>query len=56
MLEKPSKALLSALRDFVLRHEIFVEAREFDDGFMFVRRPTARSKRFGQIDQREDDD
>jgi len=36
-----------ALRDFVCRHEIFVEAREFDDGFIFVRRRTIQSKRLG---------
>jgi len=27
--EKPSAAMMLALRDFVVRHEIFVEAREF---------------------------
>ena len=47
MIEKPSKALMIALRDFVFRHEIFVEAREFDDGCVFVRQPKGRSKRFG---------
>ena len=47
MFEKPSKALMIALRDFVCRHEIFVEAREFDDGFIFVRQPKGRSTRFG---------
>ena len=47
MFEKPSKALMIALRDFVFRHEIFVEAGEFDDGFVFVRQPKGRSKRFG---------
>lgn len=36
-----------ALQDFVFRHEIFIEAREFDDGFIFVRRPKGRSRRFG---------
>jgi len=46
MFEKPSEALMIALRDFVCRHEIFVEAREFDDGFIFVRQPKGRS-RFG---------
>jgi len=35
------------LRDFVFRHEIFVEAREFDDGFIFVRRRKDRSGRHG---------
>jgi hypothetical protein len=44
---KPSKKLMIALRDFVFRHEIFVEAREFDDGFLFTRRPATRSKRLG---------
>lgn len=47
MFEKPSKALMIALRDFVCRQEIFVEAREFDDGFIFVRQPKGRSMRFG---------
>ena len=36
-----------ALRDFVFRHEVFVEAREFDDGLIFVRRPSGWSNRFG---------
>ena len=36
-----------ALRDFVFRHEIFVEAREFDDGFIFRRLPRRGSKRVG---------
>ena len=47
MFEKRSKALMAALRDFVFRHKIFVEAREFDDGVIFVRQPKGRSKRFG---------
>ena len=47
MFEKPSKPLLIALRDFVCRHEVFVEAREFDDGFIFVRQPKGRSIRLG---------
>ena len=47
MFEKPSKALMIALRDFVFHHEIFVEAGEFDDGLVFVRQPKGRSKRFG---------
>jgi len=47
MFEKPSERLMIALRDFVFRHDIFVEAREFDDGFIFVRRPKGRSKKFG---------
>ena len=38
---------MTALRDFVFRHDIFVEAREFDDGLIFVRRPKGRVKRFG---------
>ena len=38
---------MRALRDFVLRHEIFVEAREFDDGFIFARLPRRGSKRVG---------
>jgi hypothetical protein len=36
MFQKPSAELMTALRDFVFRHEIFVEAREFDDGFVFT--------------------
>lgn len=47
MFEKPSAAMMTALRDFVFRHEIFVEAREFDDGFIFTRQPRPRSKRVG---------
>ena len=47
MFEQPSKALMTALRDFVFRHTIFVEAREFDDGLIFVRQPKSRSKRAG---------
>ncbi|MGQ0732829.1 MAG: hypothetical protein ACT4QD_04140 [Acidobacteriota bacterium] len=47
MFEKPSKALMTALREFVFRREIFVEAREFDDGFIFVRQPNGRSRRLG---------
>ena len=38
---------MRALRDFVMRHEIFVEAREFDDGRLFTRRPWRRSQRLG---------
>jgi hypothetical protein len=45
--QKPSAAMMLALRDFVFRHEIFVEAREFDDGFIFTRTPRRRSKRIG---------
>ena len=37
MFRKPSAAVTTALRDFVFRHEIFVDAREFDDGFIFTR-------------------
>jgi hypothetical protein len=47
MFEKPSATMMIALRDFVFRHEIFVEAREFDDGFIFTRQPRPRSKRVG---------
>jgi hypothetical protein len=47
MFEKPSKALMIALRDFVCRHDIFVEGCEIDDGFIFVRRPKGRSKKLG---------
>jgi len=47
MFEKPSKALMVALRHFVLCREIFVEAREFDDGLLFVRQPKGRSNRCG---------
>ncbi|MBI1876173.1 MAG: hypothetical protein HYS05_20090 [Acidobacteria bacterium] len=38
---------MTALRNFVFRYDIFVEAREFDDGLIFVRRPRGRSERFG---------
>jgi len=44
MFEQPSKALMTALRDFVFRYKIFVEAREFDDGLIFARQPKSRSK------------
>lgn len=47
MFQKPSAAMMLALRDFVVRHEIFVEAREFDDGFIFTRLPRRGSKRAG---------
>lgn len=47
MFQKPSAAMMLALRDFVFRHEIFVEAREFDDGFIFTRLPRRSSKRAG---------
>jgi len=47
MFEKPSKALMIALRDFVFRHDIFVQGREIDDGLIFVRRPKGRSKTLG---------
>jgi hypothetical protein len=36
-----------ALREFVFRHEIFVEARECDDGFIFSRQPRGRSRKGG---------
>jgi hypothetical protein len=45
--QKPSAAMMLALRDFVFRHEIFVEAREFDDGFIFTRLPRRGSNRVG---------
>lgn len=38
---------MRALRDFVFHHEVFVEAREFDDGVIFTRRPRRRSNRLG---------
>jgi hypothetical protein len=47
MFEKPVKTLMSDLQRFVFRHKIFVEAREFDDGRIFVREPKGRAKRFG---------
>ena len=47
MFQKPSAAMMTALQDFVLRHEIFVEVREFDDGFNFTRQSKRRSKRLG---------
>lgn len=47
MFKKPSAAMMAALRDFVFRHDIFVEAREFDDGFIFTRQSRGRSTRFG---------
>lgn len=42
MFAKPSAAMMSVLRDFVFRHEIFIEASEFDDGFIFVRPQNGR--------------
>ena len=42
---KPSPLITAALRDFVFRHDIFVEASEFDDGFLFSRQLRRRSKR-----------
>jgi len=47
MFRKPTAAVRTALRDFVFRHEILVEAREFDDGFIFTRTPRRRSRRLG---------
>jgi len=47
MFEKPTKVLMSALQRFVFRHKIFVEAREFEDGLIFVREPKGRAKKFG---------
>ena len=42
MVAQPTKALMIALQRFVFRHRIFVEAREFDDGVIFVREPKGR--------------
>lgn len=47
MVAKPTKALMAALRRFVFRHQIFVEAREFDDGLIFVREPKGRARKLG---------
>lgn len=47
MLQKPSAVTMTVLRDFVFRREVFVEAREFDDSFIFTRQPGPRPKRFG---------
>lgn len=47
MFEKPTKVLMSDLQRFVFRHKIFVEAREFDDGLIFVREPKGRAQKFG---------
>lgn len=47
MFGKPSAALMKGLRDFVCRHEIFVEAREIDDGFIFVRQRKGRVDKQG---------
>ena len=47
MFEKPTKVLMGDLQRFVFRHKIFVEAREFDDGLIFVREPNGRAKKFG---------
>src|SRR5919106_2444659 len=47
MFRRPSAAMMTALQDFVFRHEIFVEAREFDDAFIFTRQLRRRLKRFG---------
>jgi hypothetical protein len=47
MFEKPTKVLMSDLQRFVLRHQIFVEAREFDDGLFFVREPKSRARKLG---------
>lgn len=38
---------MKGLRDFVFRHEIFVEAREIDDGFIFVRQRKGRGDKYG---------
>lgn len=42
---KPSPAIAAALRDFVIRHHIFVEASEIDDGVLFTRQLTRHSTR-----------
>jgi hypothetical protein len=42
-----SKKLMIALRDFVFRHEILVEARELDDGFVRRHRRQRKPKRLG---------
>src|SRR5258707_1659065 len=47
MFERPSAAMMVALQDFVFRHKIFVEAREFDDGRFFTRQRRWRSKKLG---------
>jgi hypothetical protein len=47
MFEKPTKVLMSDLERFVFRHDIFVEAREFDDGLFFVRKPKGRRRKYG---------
>lgn len=47
MIAKPTKALMTTLQRFVFRHEIFVEAREFDDGLIFVREPKGRARKLG---------
>ena len=44
---KPTKVLMTDLQRFVFRHRIFVEAREFDDGLIFIREPKRRAKKFG---------
>jgi hypothetical protein len=47
MFAKPTKALMITLRRFVFRHEIFVEAREFDDDLIFVHPPKGRARKLG---------
>jgi hypothetical protein len=47
MYQKPTKALMADLQRFVFRHEIFVEAKEFDDGFLFTRARKGRPKALG---------
>jgi len=37
---------MHALQQFVFRHKVFVEAREFDDGFIFARERKRRPERF----------
>jgi hypothetical protein len=50
--QKPPAAMMLALRDFVFRHEIFVEAREFDDRFVFTRLPRHGAKSVGPLVRR----
>jgi hypothetical protein len=38
---------MTALERFVVRHQIFVEAHEFDDGLIFVRERKGRAKKLG---------
>lgn len=47
MRAKPTKTLMTALERFVVRHRIFVEALESDDGRIFVRERKGRAGRLG---------